>query len=246
MHLNRGLAVLVINQDGSGLRTVGHSACCLDTPPDTRPAWSPDSKHIACSVCRFGFLQGEEQKGFGHESCGIEIMASDGSSRSILTRHPLDGDSDLAVSWAPRESLTLHRASLTGSGIYSIEADGTRLTRIRSSDASLPTWSPDGKTMAFEVFRRVGDCELFVAGERTKPKKVADAFARDAAIAWSPDGTKLTFAYSRQPDRIDVEDETDIFTIELSEDAASEPSPPKPLTSGPDVDSNPSWRPDKP
>ncbi len=83
-----------------------------------------------------------------------------------------------------------------GADIYSVNADGTRLRRLTTSsaDEAGPTWSPDGKSIAY-----VGGRSLYrMAANGTKPRLLWTEDARFGSSifypAWSPDGRRIAFA----------------------------------------------------
>jgi Tol biopolymer transport system component len=76
--------------------------------------------------------------------------------------------------------------------VWSINADGTGLTRLTGSpwpefDA---TWSPDGARIAFRSERN-GDSEIWLMNaDGSDPHRLA----RGISPAWSPDGSKIAYA----------------------------------------------------
>ena len=76
-------------------------------------------------------------------------------------------------------------------GIYLVNADGTHvrhLVKLRSPDGGSPTWSPDGRTLAFLDGGAVLTCEV-----RNCRPRVVRAFGATPAesIAWSPTGDRV-------------------------------------------------------
>ena len=64
-----------------------------------------------------------------------------------------------------------------------------------------PTWSPDGKAIAFTGMQR-GLTDLFIYDLSSEPLRrlTNDAFA-EVHPAWSPDGTRIAFATDRLDQR---------------------------------------------
>jgi len=77
----------------------------------------------------------------------------------------------------------------SGGDIYTIAADGSRLTRL--TDGLDPAWSPDGRQIAFCRWREpVGVYLVSPAGENER--RVVHG-VRPKEVAWSPDGSRLAF-----------------------------------------------------
>ncbi len=111
---------------------------------DRSPSWSPDGSRIAFMSDRDG----------GYD---IYVMDADGSNQQNLSNHPF---SDRNPSWSPdgaqivfsarRDGHVENEAAITHE-IYVMGANGgnqRNLTNDRHNDRS-PSWSPDGKRLAF-------------------------------------------------------------------------------------------------
>jgi Tol biopolymer transport system component len=81
-------------------------------------------------------------------------------------------------------------------GIYTRDLKGRehRLTETRGDDN--PTWSPDGKRIAFtRAFNRDGDSHVFVVNaDGSGLRQVGAVVVVFDGLSWSPDGTQIAFA----------------------------------------------------
>jgi Tol biopolymer transport system component len=91
------------------------------------------------------------------------------------------------------------RSSLSGQiafdnfeDVWTINADGTDLTRLTHSAAPEfdPSWSPDGTQIAFRS-ERIGEPEIWVMNaDGTSPRQLTEGLSP----AWSPDGSLIAFS----------------------------------------------------
>jgi len=113
------------------------------------------------------------------------------------------------------------------------DADGFNPQTIASSTEPLmsPSWSPDGKKMAYVSFERKSAAiyvQTLASGERIR---VAEFPGINGAPSWSPDGTKLALTLSK-------DGSPDIHVLNLSNRLLNK------LTKSFAIDTEPTWSPD--
>ena len=173
-----------------GAKPIPLTADCAQD--DTDPDFSPDGRTIAYrSECGGG---------------GIFVMGATGESSRRVT------DFGYAPAWSPDAPELAVVTEDTGpptsrnsiSELWAVRLDSGARRRVSHYDAMAPTWSPDGRRIAFwglreETFQR--DLWSVAADGSESAKEAAVSIVDDAAIDWAPvyshDGRWLYFASTR-------------------------------------------------
>ena len=171
------------------------------------------------------------ERGSTLENSSIYSVRIDGSAHRALVRNPGGGaggatwspDGKLLAFWSERSA-----PGDTSRGLFLMTARGHLLRRVTprglvaSRDSDPPSWSPDGRSIAFSGERR-SQRGIWAVGKDGKHLRF---LARDGfAPVWSPTGSAIAFGSAR------------IFVVPARGGKARR------LTSGP-FDSSPAWSPD--
>ena len=86
--------------------------------------------------------------------------------------------------------------------IYVVRADGSGLTRLTTDQSADfdPSWSPDGRRIAYRHQRGDADdtSEIYVMNaDGSRPRNLTRRQGQDHSPAWSPDGKSIAFASVR-------------------------------------------------
>lgn len=221
--------VYVIDSKGQSVKNVTSDAGSYDWNVD----FFPDGKRIA-------FVSNRATKDFQQVYvANIDFAAGKLSNIVQLTSDGANGH--LAVSPdGSRIAFTSTRDAPvdvdTHNGeLYVMDADGKNQTRLTNDPAKdgVPTWSSDGKRIAF-MSNRKGNMDIWIIDLETKKltqltKEKSDEFEP----AWSPDGKKIAFA----SDKDGVFDQN-IYTVDVETGARTQ------LTKGQSINWYPQWSPD--
>ena len=197
--------IYVMDADGGNQRR-------LTNHPDNdgNPSWSPDGNRIVFFSNRDGHVIR------GGSTYEIYVMDADGGNQQNLTN---DLNDDRSPSWSPDGKRIVFVSNRDGFKnddrvityeIYVMDADGgnpQNLTNDLNDDRS-PSWSPDGKRIAFESAREgffrgeVGiTYEIYVMDvDGGNQQRLTENRKNDWSPVWSPDGNRITFSSDRKGD----------------------------------------------
>jgi Tol biopolymer transport system component len=162
--------------DGTGFRTIlrfealgSYDNCSID-----QATWSPNGKTVLYGTFR-----------------GIwTIRGADGKrKRSVL-------DVGSHAAWAPngREVVFVQRVEESqADALFRVGVDGSGLHRITTpveSDIYGPSWSPDGRTIAFTVYDNGQESIWTVGANGSRLRKIAE---KARMPDWSPNGRRIIF-----------------------------------------------------
>ena len=199
---------------------------------DNSPSWSPDGKRITFSSNRDG----------NFENFDIYVMDADGGNQQRLTNNDFydaqpswSPDGKRIVFWSKRDGNFIGEGGLS-TEIYVMDADGNnqqRLTNNRKRDFS-PSWSPDGKWIAFSSDRKGDDVnyEIYVMDADGKnTRRLTNNRVDDNSPSWSSDGKRIVFSSDRKGNHENYE----IYVMD--NDGGNQQN----LTNHPHLDSQPEW-----
>ena len=171
-------------------------------------SFSADGSRLAVMYEQF-FGTGTLCGGFVSDCWSIFLMNGDGSDARVVYSSEDIGGGGLALSpdgsrIAFTKIVDRFVPGRTKEPLFTIDANGQHLRKLTrpgniQTDAD-PTWSPDGKSIAFESSRdedAYHSWSLYIVNVRNRQvRKVLPPAARDTNDLepdWSPDGTKLAF-----------------------------------------------------
>jgi Tol biopolymer transport system component len=207
-HIDQGVEICVMDVDGENKHQLTYNGAVTYDP-----VWSPDGGRILYSIHNRG------------DNPGLYWMNSDGSGQEYL----LAGAGSYTHDWGDFgagqavPSVTSTPAPLSGSGggviafasnrdtstleIYAMNADGSDIRRLTKNfgDDIAPSWSPDGKKIAF--MGMAGDhWDIYVldykaaiiSNQTNEPVNLTGSDTDEYYPSWSPDGSQIVFTRERE------------------------------------------------
>jgi Tol biopolymer transport system component len=200
--------IYTVRANGTHLRRITHGF------DDESPAWSPDGRQIVFSRRR---KSGTEQ---------LYVVNADGTNLHSLTKGAVGGS---GPDWSTTGLVAFQGSSSSGNDIFVVNADGTGetdLTNGAPAGCSAPSWSPDGRWIAFIA----GGNVWRMRADGTQKTRLTKTPSINEQPAFSPDGTRIVYQ----------DDMTGLSELWVMH---ADGSRPRQLTRDPVSDSAPNWQP---
>lgn len=167
----------------------------------------------------------------------VDTVLTAGKSGDMETLHPLQSLFDVSSGG----SLAFVAKSGARDALYVYDVDsGDRERKMTWEDLpvlSSPTWSPDGRRIAFIGLSSAGFADLYVWNTETdRRQRLTDDRYLEATPSWSPRDDQVVFASDRTP--FGSEGARNLYVIDVRTRQT------RPLTFGRWVDRDPDWSPD--
>jgi len=193
--------VYTMDADGTNARALTNDGHSHD------PVWSPDGQRVL--FIHDSTLQTKpphkEQQGFeSYHPVELYVMDRDGGNRRLLRRmEPVI----YSATWSPDGKTIAVTSILEASanrpqpggepmhpGLFLLPADAQGKPRLLFQDAFTPSWSPDGKRLAFSVDRPRGQWAVHIANaDGSNDRQLTEPALTAGSPAWSPEGKLIAY-----------------------------------------------------
>ena len=227
--------IFIMDTDGENLRQL-----TFEPTSDNAPVWSPDGSRIlfhglhTVGVRAYNILVVEVETGSVEKLTDFRAPPL-----GPFEKPPWNYTGGIEPAWSPRgnQLAFAYKSGLDNlhSEIYVMDANGYNerlLTTPPHSDHS-PSWSPDGRHIAFHSTRDKNTDIYIMDADGRNVRRLTNHPDTDLYPAWSPDGTQIAFTSYPKEKR-----EGDIYIIDV--DGQNRRN----LTNHPAKDQNPAWSPD--
>jgi tol-pal system beta propeller repeat protein TolB len=135
----------------------------------------------------------------------ICVMSATGENIRQLTFDTAKTVENLTPRWSPHhQKIAFHRRTEAGSDINTMDANGSHLQRVTTSDRTMlyrnVAWSPDGSQLAMDCGNSTATDICVAASDGTNLRKLTDANSAGGSSGspdWSPDGSRIAFQSNR-------------------------------------------------
>ncbi len=131
------------------------------------------------------------------------VMEADGSDPRIiasglkLSNNEPGSPPETRPAWSPDNNRLAYSHIAAGTSVVDIARIDERGLPISLTDGEDPTWSPDGRTIAYRGGRSVGDAGVYLIGsDGDDPHRLTNVPGSGVDFAepqWSPDGHRILF-----------------------------------------------------
>lgn len=155
------------------------------------PAWSPNGRKIAFVSLKSG---GEVISMMNPDGSGVEAL----TPATVRAIHPNWAPNSVSLAWCTDDDLK--PPAKNDSEIDVIDTATRTITRVISGGINTyPSYSPDGKRIAFRRILGEMNSEVFIANaDGADQKNLTSNPAFDGWPSWSPDGAQIAFASNRR------------------------------------------------
>jgi TolB protein len=157
--------------------SIGQLTQLTDTAWNDQASWSPDGTEMVYT----------QEPSYNGPTSRIVVVRADGSKRRALTAY---ANRDSVPCFSPDGTKIAFRRDQSGTTeIWEMNADGSHQVRI--TEGISPTWSPDGKWIAFSNTQNIWAIRPDGSGLHAITKLTSNGAFEPS---WSPDGTTISFS----------------------------------------------------